>query len=52
MSDDFGKSVKNPAYEQETEAQHKAEFPDHAHLENEKYAMLLKSYLLCVTKYL
>ena len=27
-------------------------FPDHAHLDNEQYAGLLKDYMLCVTKYL
>ena len=52
MSEDFGKSVKNPAYQVETEADQKARFPELAHLENEQYASLVRNYMLCVTKYL
>ena len=52
MSDDFGKSVRFPQPEVETEAAQKARFPQSAHLENARYNDLLRSYFLCVTKYL
>ena len=52
MSDDFGLSKRFPGYEPESEAQQKAMYPNHAHLENEQYAGLIKDYFLCVTKYL
>ena len=34
MSDDFGKSVRAPAYEPETEEQQMAMYPEYAHLAN------------------
>ena len=52
MSENFGESKRFPAYKPETEAEQKAMFPDHAHLENEQYASLIKDYFLCVTKYM
>ena len=52
MSDNFGESKKFPAYKPVTEAQQKAMYPDHAHLENEQYTSLLKNYMLCITKYM
>ena len=52
MSDDFGLSVRNPAMYQPTEADFKAKYPNHAHLENEQYNRLLGDYMGCVTAYL
>ena len=37
---------------QPTEADFKAKYPDHAHLENQQYNRLLGDYYACVTGYL
>ena len=52
MSDDFGKGVKYPDYKVMTEKDVQTLYPDHAHLVNAEYAMLLKDYFACTTKYL
>ena len=35
MSEDFGKNVRYPGYEGETEEDMKKRYPEHAHLANE-----------------
>ena len=52
MSDDFGKNVRNKAYQVITEDESKEMFPDVAHLANPQYNRLIRDYFGCVSKYM
>ena len=52
MSEDFGKSVKNPPLPLLGEKDALQQFPEFAHLQNASYNRILKDYFACTTKYL
>ena len=52
MSEDFGKSERDPGLHVVDQKEINATYPEYNHLANAKYNRLLKDYFACVTKYL